>query len=82
ESATSHTIVVKATSSDGSTNTQSFTIQVGNVNDNGVVITDSNTATNQVNENAANGTVVGITAKGVDGDVGATITKYELVDNA
>ncbi|WP_346842270.1 retention module-containing protein [Metapseudomonas otitidis] len=82
ESATSHTIVVKATSSDGSTNTQSFTIQVGNVNDNGVVITDSNTATNQVNENAANGTVVGITAKGVDGDVGATITKYELTDNA
>ncbi|WP_165672167.1 retention module-containing protein [Metapseudomonas otitidis] len=82
ESATSHTIVVKATSSDGSTNTQSFTIQVGNINDNGVVITDSNTAANQVNENAANGTVVGITAKGVDGDVGATITQYELVDNA
>ncbi|WP_240921769.1 tandem-95 repeat protein [Metapseudomonas otitidis] len=82
ETATSHTIVVKATSSDGSTNTQSFTIQVGNINDNGVVITDSNTAANQVNENAANGTVVGITAKGVDGDGGATITQYELVDNA
>ncbi|MEE1895302.1 tandem-95 repeat protein [Pseudomonas otitidis] len=82
ETATSHTIVVKATSSDGSTNTQSFTIQVGNVNDNGVVITDSNTASNFVNENAATGTVVGVTAKGVDGDAGTTITQYELVDNA
>ncbi|WP_322978515.1 retention module-containing protein [Pseudomonas sp. C11] len=82
ESATSHDITVKATSSDGSSNTQVFTINLSNVNDNGVVITDSDAAANRVNENAANGTLVGITAKGVDGDVGATVTQYELLDNA
>ncbi len=43
EAATSHTIVVRATSSDGSTTTQSFTIAVDNVNDNLPVFTSSGT---------------------------------------
>ncbi|WP_236235086.1 cadherin repeat domain-containing protein, partial [Pseudomonas tohonis] len=82
ETATSHNITVKVTSSDGSTNTQVFTINLSNINDNGVVITDSNAAANTVAENAANGSTVGLTVLGTDGDAGATITKYELTDNA
>ncbi|GAC1033511.1 retention module-containing protein [Pseudomonas sp. No.21] len=82
EAATSHNITVKVTSSDGSTNSQVFTINLSNINDNGVVITDSNAAANTVAENAANGSTVGLTVKGTDGDAGATITKYELTDNA
>ncbi len=82
EAATSHNITVKVTSSDGSTNTQVFTINLSNVNDNGVVITDSNAAANTVAENATNGSTVGLTVLGTDGDAGATITKYELTDNA
>ncbi|WP_236247327.1 cadherin repeat domain-containing protein, partial [Pseudomonas tohonis] len=82
EAATSHDITVKVTSSDGSTNTQVFTINLANVNDNGVVISDSNPAANSVVENAANGSTVGLTVLGTDGDAGATITKYELTDNA
>ncbi|HEY1026178.1 MAG TPA: tandem-95 repeat protein, partial [Pseudomonas sp.] len=82
EAATSHNITVKVTSSDGSTNTQVFTINLSNVNDNGVVITDANPAANTVAENAANGTAVGLTVQGTDADVGATVTQYELIDNA
>ena len=81
EAATSHNITVKVTSSDGSTNTQVFTINLSNVNDNGVTITDANSAANQVNENATNGTTVGLTVLGVDGDAGTTVT-YSLADNA
>ncbi|MBI2353743.1 MAG: DUF4347 domain-containing protein, partial [Deltaproteobacteria bacterium] len=73
EAATSHTVTVLATSSDGSTNTGDFTIAVTNVNDNAVsAITDSNATANSVAENAANGTVVGVTALATDGDSGAT----------
>ncbi|MGE8501468.1 MAG: retention module-containing protein [Pseudomonas sp.] len=82
ENARSHNITVKATSSDGSSSTQVFTINLSNVNDNGVVISDTNSAANQVNENAATGTTVGLTVRGVDGDAGATVTLYELIDNA
>ena len=81
ESATSHNITVKVTSSDGSTNTQVFTINLSNVNDNGITLTDANTAINSVAENATNGTPVGITALGVDGDAGTTVT-YSLTNNA
>ncbi|MDF2075175.1 retention module-containing protein [Pseudomonas mendocina] len=81
ESATSHNITVKVTSSDGSTNTQVFTINLSNVNDNGITLTDANTAINSVAENATNDTPVGITALGVDGDAGTTVT-YSLTNNA
>ncbi|WP_186289687.1 cadherin-like domain-containing protein [Methylomonas koyamae] len=82
ETATSHSITVRATSSDGSTNSQSFTIAVSNLNDNPVsAISDSNASANSVAENAANGTVVGITALATDADTGATIS-YSLSDDA
>ncbi|WP_445372870.1 putative Ig domain-containing protein [Methylomonas sp. HW2-6] len=82
ETATSHSITILATSSDGSTNSQTFSIAVTNVNDNPVsIITDSDTALNTISENAANGTVVGITALASDADAGASIS-YSLSDNA
>ena len=82
ETATSHTITVLATSSDGSTNSDDFTINVTNVNDNLVVgPTDSNVAANTVAEDAIVGATVGVTALATDADVGATIT-YSLDDDA
>ena len=82
ETATSHNITVLATSSDGSSNSQTFTIEVTNVNDNPVVgPTDTNGAGNTVAENAANGTAVGITALASDAEPGPTIS-YSLTDNA
>jgi len=42
ESATSHNITVLATSSDGSTNSQSFTINITNLNDNAPVLSATN----------------------------------------
>ena len=82
ESATSHDITVLATSSDGSTSSQQFSINLSNVNDNPVsAISDSNVASNAVAENAATGTVVGITALATDADADTTIS-YSLSDNA
>src|SRR5439155_759905 len=73
---------VLATSSDGSTNSADFTVAVTNLNDNPVVgPSDTDAGDNKVAENAATGTVVGITALATDADVGATIS-YSLSDNA
>src|SRR5207244_10568580 len=69
-------------SSDRSTNSQTFTIAVTNVNDNPVVgPTDTDGGANTVAENAATGTLVGITAQASDADVGATVS-YSLSDDA
>jgi hypothetical protein len=82
ESATSHQITVLASSSDGSSSTQTFAIAVTNANDNPTTTpADNNSATNTVAENAAIGTAVGITALATDGDTGATIS-YSLSDDA
>ncbi|WP_263834096.1 VCBS domain-containing protein [Sulfurospirillum oryzae] len=82
ESATSHTVTVKATSSDGSFTSGDFVIKVTNINDNPVLLSDIDNAVNTVAENSAAGTVVGVTAFGTDADSGATIAKYELTNNA
>jgi VCBS repeat-containing protein len=77
EDATSHSITVQA--SDGTaSSTQSFTIAVTNVAP--TAPADGNAAANAVNENAANGTLVGITAASTDVH-GGTVT-YSLSDNA
>ncbi|WP_162243979.1 cadherin repeat domain-containing protein [Pseudorhodoferax sp. Leaf265] len=82
EAAASHQITVLATSSDGSTSSASFTINLTDVNEAPVgAVTDVNAAANQVAENAANGTAVGITAQAVDPDGTATVS-YSLTDNA
>jgi hypothetical protein len=46
-----------------------------------VLLSDANAAANTVAENAANGTVVGITALGTDADQGTTVT-YSLSNDA
>src|SRR5205823_5318597 len=69
EAAASHSITVRATSADGSFSTQAFTISVNDVNEFAVgAVSDSDPAANAVNENAANGTLVGITASASDAD--------------
>src|SRR5258705_13861003 len=58
ETATSHAITVLATSSDGSTGSDSFTIAVTNLNDNPVVgPSDADAGANTVAENAAKGKI-------------------------
>jgi large repetitive protein len=62
-------ITVTATSADGSTSSQAFTLAVSDVNEAAVsAISDGNNAANAVDENAAIGTSVGITAFASDSD--------------
>ncbi|MET0092276.1 MAG: type I secretion C-terminal target domain-containing protein, partial [Sedimenticola sp.] len=82
ESATSHTITVRADSSDGGFVTKDFTITVTNVDDNAPTLVDDDAANNEVAENASIGDTVGLTALGEDLDVGASITGYSLTDDA
>ena len=77
----SHTIVVRAASSDGSSNTQSFTINVTDVSEFGATpVVDNDAATDAVAENSIIGTTVGITAFSDDADATDTIS-YALDDN-
>jgi protocadherin Fat 4 len=81
ETATSHTIEVTATSDDGSTSTQSFTIGVNDVNETSIsAISDNDGTGNTVTEGASVGTAVGITALASDADVTDTIS-YSLSSN-
>src|SRR4029450_8734446 len=76
-------ITVRATSSDGSHADQSFTIAVNDVNEfNASPPTDSNGAADAVNENAATGTLVGITASSSDDDATNNTISYSLTDDA
>ena len=72
ENATSHDIVVKATSSDGSSTTETFTITVTDINDNTPIITPSQSF--DIDEASANGTSLG-TVAATDAD--ATATTYQ-----
>ncbi len=83
EAAASHNITVRATSSDGSSNTQVMTINLNDVDEFDVgPITDSDATANAVDENAANGTVVGVTALASDADATNNTITYTLDDNA
>lgn len=80
ESATGHSIVVKA--DDGSLfTTATMNIAVLDGNDAPTVPTDTNAAANSVAEGAATGTLVGITASSTDPNVADSLT-YSLSDNA
>ena len=82
ETATSHSVTIRATSSDGSFSTQSFTIAVTDVNESGIgAISDTDAAADTVLENAANGTTVGLTAFADDPD-GTDTVSYALDDDA
>ena len=69
ETATSHELVIKATSSDGSSATATFTINVTDFNEYSVSApTDADGTPNQIAEDAIAGTAVGITASASDYD--------------
>ncbi|RWD68051.1 MAG: RTX toxin [Mesorhizobium sp.] len=75
-------LTVKATSSDGSTATKIFTLAVLDSPEPVAFNTppDANTAANQISQNAAAGTAVGITASASDPDAGSTVT-YTVDDS-
>ena len=83
EAAASHGIVVRATSADGSFSTQGFTVNLTDVDEFDVgAISDTNAAANSVAENAAVGTVVGITASASDADATTNTITYTLDNDA
>ncbi|CAN7330447.1 RTX toxin [Mesorhizobium amorphae] len=81
ETQASINLTVTATSSDGSTTNQSFTLSVLNSPEPVAFNAqpDADTATNQITQNAAAGTAIGITASAGDPDAGSTVT-YSLDD--
>ncbi|WP_150526938.1 cadherin repeat domain-containing protein, partial [Roseibium sediminis] len=82
EAGTSVTVIVQATSTDGSTSTETFTVNLTDVDEFDVTaVTDSNSAANTVSESAATGTAVGITASASDAD-GTDSVSYQLVDGS
>src|SRR5207237_253292 len=74
-------LTVTATSSDGSTANQAFTLAVLNSPEPVAFNTqpDADTTANQIAQNAAAGTAIGITASAKDPDAGSTVT-YSLDD--
>ncbi|MDA1013301.1 MAG: cadherin domain-containing protein, partial [Planctomycetota bacterium] len=83
ETTASHNITVRAASSDGSSSTQVFAINVNDVDEFNVgAVTDVNGIANAIDENAANGTLVGITASATDADATNNTITYTLDDNA
>jgi Ca2+-binding RTX toxin-like protein len=75
-------ITVRATSADGSTADQSFTIAVNDVDEFDVSTpADSNAAADTVNENVTIGTVVGVTAFASDADATTNAVTYSLTSN-
>ncbi|TIS41566.1 MAG: hypothetical protein E5X01_07940, partial [Mesorhizobium sp.] len=81
ETQSSIDLTVAATSSDGSTANKVFTLAVLDSPEPVAFNTppDANTAANQIGQNAAAGTAVGITASATDPDAGSTVT-YSLND--
>ncbi len=82
ETATSHVILVQATSSDGSTAQRSVTLAVSDVDEfDASAISDADAAAETVAENAAVGTAVGFTAQASDADVTNHAISYQLLAN-
>ena len=82
ETSTSHSVTVRATSTDGSTVTRVFTINVTDVNESGVgAISDTDGLADSVAEDAAVGVGVGVTAYADDPDGTDTVT-YSLDSDA
>ena len=81
ETQTSINLTVTATSSDGSTANQAFTLAVLDSPEPVAFNAqpDADTAINQITQNAAAGTAIGITASAADPDAGSTVT-YSIDD--
>lgn len=83
ETAATHTITVIATSADGSSSSQSFSINIADANESTISpVMDTNATANTVAENSANGSLVGITASAIDADLTNNAISYALSDNA
>lgn len=79
EATDSHSITVIASSTDGSSKSENFTITVTNVNEDVSPVVDKDTSTNEITSNAEVGTEVGITALATDPDDG-DVVRYRLND--
>ncbi|MFN7844908.1 MAG: beta strand repeat-containing protein [Pirellula sp.] len=78
EAAISHEITIRATSHDGSTSVETFTIYLSDVNEDPIgSISDTNSVTEFVFENSGIGSLVGITAFADDPD-GTAAVSYTL----
>ncbi|WP_284380353.1 retention module-containing protein, partial [Litoribrevibacter albus] len=74
-------LTVTATSTDGSTSNETFTVQVSDVDEFDVgAVTDTNSDTNTIAENATAGTQVGITASATDNDATNNTVTYAVDD--
>ncbi|MFN9913277.1 MAG: cadherin repeat domain-containing protein, partial [Pirellulaceae bacterium] len=83
EIATSHQVTIRATSADGSFSTQVYSIGLTDVDEFDVgVIADANAVANAVQENSANGTIVGLTASAIDLDGTTNQITYSLDNDA
>ncbi|MDA1016599.1 MAG: cadherin domain-containing protein [Planctomycetota bacterium] len=83
ETSLSYSITVRATSTDISFSTRSFTIAVNDIDEFDVTPPlDTDAAPNSVDETAANGTVVRITGQSNDADATTNSVSYSLTDNA
>ena len=83
EAAANHSIVVRATSEDGTTAARQFTIEVGDVSEFSIdPIDDRDMSENQIRENAARGTLVGFTAWANDRDATNNTIRYSLDGDA
>ncbi len=83
ESAGSHTILVRATSTDGTFQLRPFLITILDLDefDTGPVI-DTNATVDRVSENVPQGTPVGITALASDADATTNVITYALLNNS
>ena len=81
ETNASHSITVRAISTDGSHTDQTFAIHVNDVDEFDVgTVSDTDGTANAVDENAVNGTTVGITAAASDADATTNTVTYSLTD--
>ncbi|WP_421982980.1 cadherin domain-containing protein [Roseibium sp.] len=75
ETAGSHDIVVRALAADGQSSEETFTIEVGDVDESDIsAVTDVDSAANRISEDAGAGTAVGVTARATDEDATATVS--------
>ncbi|MCA9065889.1 MAG: cadherin domain-containing protein, partial [Planctomycetaceae bacterium] len=83
EVGSTRTIVLRATSADGSFSTATFTIAVDDVNEFPVgPVSDFDPTADSVTENSATGTLVGITATAIDPDATGNSISWSLDDSA
>ncbi len=83
ENLASHFIAVRVTDASGAFFDKQFTVSVTDVNEFTVTApVDASATANFVNENAANGTLVGITASAIDADATTNTVSYSLVNSA